>query len=148
VLILPHAIALSPDEARLIRRFAAGGGTVIADVQPGVFDAHSRRRAQPSVPADTFRLMTPKDLQLDIAPKLQVAAPGNDVTVHLWRHGGETIVAVQRDYAAGSEPETVVVTLPTAGTVFDLRKGQSLGRLDRIPLTLDPVYPALLSITP
>jgi hypothetical protein len=92
--------------------------------------------------------MTPKDLQLDIAPKLQVAAPGNDVTVHLWRHGGETIVAVQRDYAAGSEPETVVVTLPTAGTVFDLRKGQSLGRLDRIPLTLDPVYPALLSITP
>lgn len=44
VLILPHAIALSDAEARAVRRFAAAGGTVIADTPPGAFDEHGRRR--------------------------------------------------------------------------------------------------------
>jgi len=43
VLILPHAIALSPGEAGAIRRFVAAGGTVVADAVPGTYDAHSRR---------------------------------------------------------------------------------------------------------
>lgn len=42
VLVLPMAQALSADEAAEIRRFVAAGGTVIADVRPGVFDAHCK----------------------------------------------------------------------------------------------------------
>ena len=46
VLLLPRAIALSPDEAREIRRFVERGGLVIADSEPGTFDEHSRRLTQ------------------------------------------------------------------------------------------------------
>ena len=47
VLVLPHAIALSPAAAERIQAFAKAGGIVLADTQPGVFDAHGRRLAAP-----------------------------------------------------------------------------------------------------
>ena len=53
VLVLPHAIALSPEAAGAIRRFAANGGFVIADEVPGKFDGHSRRLASSTL-ADLF----------------------------------------------------------------------------------------------
>ena len=42
VLILPRAEALGPQEAQAIRAFAEGGGTVIADVRPGLYDGHCK----------------------------------------------------------------------------------------------------------
>jgi hypothetical protein len=54
ILILPHLIALSPAEAAAIRRFVAGGGTVIAESEPGLFDQHGRRVEKPLL-ADLFR---------------------------------------------------------------------------------------------
>ncbi len=53
VLILPHAVALSPRAAAEIRRFVSAGGTVIAEGESGLFDAHSRRAAEPLL-ADLF----------------------------------------------------------------------------------------------
>lgn len=53
VLLLPNAVALSPAEADEIRRFVGAGGTVVAAGEPGLFDAHSRRLAQPLL-ADLF----------------------------------------------------------------------------------------------
>jgi hypothetical protein len=47
VLILPHVIAMSDGEARALRRFTARGGTIIADVEPGSFDGHGRKRDRP-----------------------------------------------------------------------------------------------------
>jgi len=46
VLILPRAEALSDREARVIRRFVGQGGTVIADLRPGLFDEHCKPRSQ------------------------------------------------------------------------------------------------------
>ncbi len=43
ILMLPHAIALSAKEADAIRRFVRQGGMVIADIEPGTYDQHSRR---------------------------------------------------------------------------------------------------------
>jgi len=40
VLLLPFTQAISPDEANAIRRFVEAGGTVIADVRPGIFNHH------------------------------------------------------------------------------------------------------------
>ncbi|HUZ72209.1 MAG TPA: alpha-amylase family protein [Stellaceae bacterium] len=54
VLILPHAIALSPAGAGAIRRFVSAGGTVIADSEPGRFDAHVKRLDRPLL-SDVFR---------------------------------------------------------------------------------------------
>jgi beta-galactosidase len=45
VLILPRADALGDKEAQVIRDFVEQGGTVIADVRPGLFDDHCRPRA-------------------------------------------------------------------------------------------------------
>jgi hypothetical protein len=53
VLILPCSSALSEAEAAAIREFVRQGGLLIADGEPGVFDEHSRRLAQPRL-ADLF----------------------------------------------------------------------------------------------
>ncbi|MGD9495714.1 MAG: beta-galactosidase [Armatimonadota bacterium] len=42
VLVMPHSQAISPAEARAIRAYVQAGGTVIADVQPGVCDHHGK----------------------------------------------------------------------------------------------------------
>jgi hypothetical protein len=42
VLLLPMTQAVAEDEAGLIRAFVEAGGTVIADVRPGVFDGHCK----------------------------------------------------------------------------------------------------------
>src|SRR5260370_30791239 len=60
LLILPHSIALSPDEVRVIRAFGARGGVVVADSPPGVFDAHSRRLPEPQI-ASGFTMLAPDD---------------------------------------------------------------------------------------
>jgi hypothetical protein len=53
ILVLPHALALAPGEADTIRKFVEKGGTVIADVEPGIFDGHSRKLATPLL-SDVF----------------------------------------------------------------------------------------------
>ena len=44
-LFLWGALALSDAEAAAIRRYLAGGGTVVADSEPGLYDEHCHRRA-------------------------------------------------------------------------------------------------------
>jgi hypothetical protein len=150
-LILPHVIALSAAEARAIRDFAALGGRVIADVPPGSFDGHSRRLVQPFLKAGVFRILAPEALRaelVDVVPPVRVEAPNHDVTTHIFRHGATMVVAIQRDFAQASTNEAVVLTLPKPGTVSDLRSGRSLGRNERVTVTLDAVSPAVLSISP
>lgn len=43
VIILPRSTALSAREAAALREFAARGGTIIADGEPGLFDEHGKR---------------------------------------------------------------------------------------------------------
>ncbi len=45
VLILPACLCLSDAETRMIEAFCRGGGTVIADYMPGLWDQHGRGRA-------------------------------------------------------------------------------------------------------
>ena len=47
MLMLPHTIALSTIEAKEIRDFVERGGVVIAAGEPGIFDEHGHRMAQP-----------------------------------------------------------------------------------------------------
>ncbi|NUN03070.1 MAG: beta-galactosidase [Bryobacteraceae bacterium] len=49
VLVLPRSTSLSESEAREIRSFVEQGGVVIADGEPGSYDAHSRKLAQSSL---------------------------------------------------------------------------------------------------
>lgn len=45
LLILARAEAIGDKEAEVIRKFVAAGGTVIADVRPGLYDDHCRPRS-------------------------------------------------------------------------------------------------------
>ena len=47
VLFLPHSSALSAAEARAMREFVEQGGVLIADGEPGAFDEHGKKLAQP-----------------------------------------------------------------------------------------------------
>lgn len=47
VLVLPMTLSLSDAELEAVRRFAAGGGLVVADGEPGRFDDHCRPRVAP-----------------------------------------------------------------------------------------------------
>ncbi|MCE5238801.1 beta-galactosidase [bacterium] len=49
VLLLPSAQALSAAEVAAIKQFAANGGTVIADLRPGVTDEHGKPYATPAL---------------------------------------------------------------------------------------------------
>jgi len=42
VLLLPMTQAISPEEAEIIRGFVEQGGTVVADVRPGIYDGHCK----------------------------------------------------------------------------------------------------------
>jgi len=124
VLILPRSSSLSEAEVAAIREFAARGGLVIADGEPGVFDEHSRQRpaaaladlftdARQAVKLDAMdyyqlRLMNKEGALHGEAEKLFQArgvrppfavldAGGHPVTgveMHRFRNGGVTIVGL------------------------------------------------------
>ena len=147
VLILPHAIALSPATAQAINRFS---GTVIADVPPGTFDAHSRKLSHPLIDTAHIQLAAPSVMAsqgLSRGPDPTIHATAHDITVHTWQHGDATIVAVQRDYAAAPD-ETMTLSWNGQRSVTDLRTNKPLGRTDHLSVTLDTVYPAMLSLAP
>ena len=54
MLILDRALAMSDGEAKAIREFAKGGGTVIADQLCGVFDEHGKSRSGRGALDDVF----------------------------------------------------------------------------------------------
>jgi Beta-galactosidase len=158
-LILPSAIALSAADATAVGRFVAHGGRVIADVVPGSFDEHGRRLARASL-ADLFeggegRIVPAGDQGAlaealggaGVKPVFAALASGNDVTTYVYRDGTRTIVALQRDFTDSTAPEEIGVTLPRTYVVKDLRSGTSLGRIQRLELKLDPVTPAVLSLS-
>ncbi|MDB5408380.1 MAG: hypothetical protein JWL84_3292, partial [Rhodospirillales bacterium] len=180
VLVLPHAIALSPGAARGIRRFVESGGTVIADREPALFDNHSRRLPQPllhdlfpGAPTSVSRgkgsailLAAPEAEASSTATSLRsaIAAAGvrpsfrlttpagepvTDVEAHRYRNGAVTVIALQRAMeAAGTGRERVVLTLPGARDILDMRAAKRLGRMSGIELDLDPIEPTILTVSP
>ena len=151
VLILPDALALSPADARAIAAFAARGGTVVADTQPGTYDAHSRRLAHPAIAAGVVHIVAPGDrvglgaliAKAGVAPMVRFSAPQDDVGIYLYRHGNETIIALQR-VRPGTGTEDITLMLPRPMPVTDMRSGKPLGRVQQLSVTLDPVAPTLL----
>jgi hypothetical protein len=88
-----------------------------------------------------------------------VGAPTDDVAVYRWRDGDISILGLERIRAGdftpmlvGNKPAAagtrIVIRLPHPAFVYDLPTGRSLGRRSRIDLTLDPVAPTLLALSP
>jgi hypothetical protein len=129
---------LSDQQLRTMAGFVAKGGQVIADVPPGVFDIHGRRRITPHAPV---AIVAPDDLAkvLTLAPAFQVSAPDNDVETYVYRSLGQRLLALQRR-KAGLAPESVTVNL-------NGWQARGYGRQQRLTLTLGPVTPSILELT-
>ena len=168
VLMLPHAIALSAAEVEEIKRFAARGGTVLADTEPGVFDGHSRRRAEsplagmaqmPQVvrpdadPSSAAGLAALAGLlaKAGAAPGLAMTGPdglrASNVEAHAFRNGGVLILALQAAVPWGA-PDQLGVQLPAAGFVHDMRRAGGARQADRLDIALDPIEPTILAVSP
>lgn len=157
VLILPGTIALSDADIQAIRTFAAAGGQVLTDAEPGLFDQHGKRRADAPLarlfasaraailPLNDRAAMRAELGQAAVKPEFSLSV--SDATTYAFTTGRGTILAVQRDFSADARRERLAVTLPRPFTVTDLRTGMILGRVSTVPLTLDPVTPAVLLLT-
>jgi hypothetical protein len=154
-LILPHALALSDAGFFAVRAFIADGGKVFADIFPGAYDGHSRRRAAPlaegvTLLPDFSRAALGEGLAAaGVSPGFALTHPDGsavaDVTVRVLRHGTTTILAVQRDFSDDPAAEAMVLTLPRPRRLRDLRTGTE-ATTDRFVLRLDPVTPAILAV--
>lgn len=176
MLVLPHAIALSADEVRIIRNFARDGGVVLTDVAPGLFDAHSRRRERPPLadlaspngsiilipemwkdvqprepmPLEVVRQILAKE---GVAPSFSLSAPERVLTTNIdtrvFRNGDTTIIGLQRDRRVGVNNAKQKVTLGfnTSVYAYDLRQPSPPQHAHNITLTLDPIEPAIIAVT-
>ncbi len=154
-LLLPQAWALSDRAVAAVRAFAAGGGLVLADVPPGAFDEHGRRRPAPPL-ADVARLLpgfTAADLAAAVAgvtPDVTLLHPDGsavtDVEIRPAASGGLHLLGLLRD--AGPEGgEDVVLTLPRPAFVRDLLTDASAQRTDRLALRLEAARPMILALS-
>jgi hypothetical protein len=154
VLILPDTLDLSAADARAVAAFAARGGTVIADRQPGLYDGHSKRLARPDVPEGIVHIVAPDAraalgalvAKAHVIPPVRFTADQPNVEMHVFTHGSDTIVALQRD-TPGDGTEAVTLTLPRAMWVMDLRTGRSLGLVRKLDVSLGPIAPTLLFVS-
>ena len=126
VLLLPYSVALSPEESEAVRRWVRAGGTVIADLDPGIMTTHCRTLPQGQLD-DVFgidraaaQLKTPgKDEVWEIAAPGGAALPVTRVQVGLkgparplWKAGVTGSVG-----ATGSASATVGATGFASATV-------------------------------
>ncbi len=167
VLMLPHAIALSAAEVEEIKRFAARGGTVLADIEPGLFDQHSRRRVgSPLAGVAQMPQVVRPDAEPSSAAGLAAfaevlakagAVPGmamtgpdglraSNVDAHVFRNGGVLILALQATVPWGA-PGTLDVQLAAPGFIYDMRRPGAPRQADRLDIRLDPIEPTILAVS-
>ena len=168
VLILPHAIALSDRELDEVATFRRGGGTVLADTEPALFDQHSRRRPAPplasivAVPEAMLQSGGPDSPEalLALAALLRAAhvvpraalfgpdgQPAAGVAARWLRYNTGFILALQA-VAPWSAPAAIEVRLAAPALVGDMRVGGPQARKQAFAVKLDPVAPTILSVRP
>ncbi len=163
VLILPHAIALSDQEIIEIRAFKARGGAVLADIEPGAFDGHGRRRGALPLAgaADTPPGMRPDPGGFQaFADMLQASGvvPGVNVTLQdghpapglvlrMFRQGNNRLIALQSAQPFGA-PGPVTLRWAGRARLTELVRNTDWGEGEQLTITLDPVSPFLLLLQP
>ena len=167
VLILPHAIALSDAEVEAIRAFRAGGGTVFADAEPGLYDGHGRRRDRlplPGVPHPEAVRATGEETNPDLlealasllqeartAPRMTMLGPdgrlATGVEARWFEAGTSLIVSLQAGRPWGA-PGRVGLRLGRQFAIEDVRGADHRRVSDRAEVTLDGVEPTILRLSP
>lgn len=178
LLLLPHAMALSPREAQQIRTFTASGGTVLVDSEPGLFDAHGRRLARPLL-ADLMGANGPIILMAEmqptgeptfsvpllaqvqqilgkagVVPRFALSTPTGalaaDIEARVFRNGDATIIGLERDWtgADNDKSQDVVISFTKPVYVYDLRHPGVAQLATRFTYALDEIAPTLIVVVP
>jgi len=168
VLILPHAIALSDAEIAAIEAFSAAGGKVFADTEPGLFDGHSRLRAQrpqaglAQVPEVMLHAGTAPDpgsldgmaallADAGVPPRATFRTPDGGrapgIEARWLQRDGTRFLSVQA-IDPWTAPAHIDVELAAPAMVRDLRRATPAARTQRLRLDLDPAEPTILAIEP
>ncbi|MBM3498146.1 MAG: hypothetical protein FJX74_05700, partial [Armatimonadetes bacterium] len=115
VLVLPMTQAISPEEAEVIRGFAQAGGTVIADVRPGIYDGHCKPIA-PGALDDLFGIRrTGRGKAADEPASLGASLKGRSLSAELPKARVDTEVAADSAQALGHVGETPVMLVNEVG---------------------------------
>jgi hypothetical protein len=172
ILILPHTIALSPIEAKEISGFVEHGGVIVADGEPGIFDEHCRRAAEPLLSRvfaegkaiyltfhgeggrEGSRAFSETLEAVGLRPRFPLVRPdgmlAKGIETYIFENGDVTVVGLLRDFDPSTDlgsREAVVMTLPRPLNAYDVRTGRSLGNSDRLVVELDPVEPVILALS-
>lgn len=116
VLLLPMTQAIGPEEAEAIRRFAERGGTVIADVRPGIYDDHCKP-VTPGVLDDLFGIQrTGRGEAADLPVSLEGDLWGRKLKVEFATARVDKQVKVGAAQALAQAGETPVLLVNTVGT--------------------------------
>lgn len=108
LLYLPYCQALSPEEIKSIRTFVYAGGTVVADLRPGVTDEHGKRYAGGALD-DVFGIKQDTDT-MNVSSKI-----------------GSVLLKESIGDLKNMLPQA------TADTTLKLNGGEALGSVDGIP---------------
>ncbi len=115
VLLLPMTQALSAEEAAAIRKFAEAGGTVIADVRPGIYDGHCKP-LEPGALDDLFGIRrTGRGKAADQPVSIDGTMAGHRVKLDLPKARIDTEVEAAGAQALGRAGETPVAFVHRAG---------------------------------
>jgi hypothetical protein len=170
VLALPAAVALSDKALGAIRKFVAGGGKVVADVEPGAYTEHGSPRADSAPLADlhnspgwaclgrqALERTDPDQLaaafqKLGIRGDVQWEANGalpQDAELYRFELGEAQYVAllpVEKMKSAEGMP--ITVHLPHKAHVYNMRAGKYLGQGSTLKGDLTPDTVAVFSLLP
>ena len=147
VLIMPYIISMSDKEVAAVRKFIADGGKVIADFAPGVYDELGFKRAEAPLPGikltgkifDEMSASCRKEL-LDwlrssgVKPLVEsediVNIPGREA-MH-FTDGVNHVFPILHNASVSKDEKTQTFVFPVKGHLYDLRKGEYLGKTDRV----------------
>lgn len=166
VLFLPDVLSLSDAEIGAIRAFAATGGVVLADTEPGLFDGHGRRRGAAPLGdlakvseavmrrggiADTAQLDTLADLltAAGAPPRAAFRAPNGSRATGLearWFRGdGGLILSLQATAPYAAAPR-IAIEMTGLTALRDLRAAGPALTGETI-VALDPADPSIFRLT-
>jgi hypothetical protein len=163
LLILPQTIALAPPTVAAVGAFIAGGGVVVTDAEPGRFDDHGRRLAEPSLDAAQLRhvagfsraTLEPLWRAAGTSPGFSLLRPNGgpvaNVTVRSFQDGAVELLGLQQDLPPTGAPapaEDIKVAFDTPVWVRDLRGPAPAHRASHIAIRLDGTLPTLLALSP
>ncbi|MDD3953923.1 MAG: hypothetical protein PHY82_08410 [Lentisphaeria bacterium] len=154
---------MSDKEIAAIRKFVAGGGKIIADFSPGMFDELGMKREQAPLPETilTGKIFAENSdgdrkelqqllLQTSSQPVLQCEGiadtPGREA-MH-FTSSTNSVYTVIRNFTLSNDNREQTFVFPRKGHVYDLRSQKYLGETDRVSCRVPNADAAVFGLLP